>query len=124
MYFTTKQKQLLYAALMSYGNKLSDMTKEIPNEIKITNMIMDKARQSWDLAIKINKLDDEDMSPRYPTKELRDFADVLEDNDYHQIRINGSHYIFSNGENIISVNKNLNRMVRKRLIKENNLVER
>ena len=124
MYFTIEQKQLLYAALMSYGNKLSDMTKETPNEIKITNMIMDKARQSWDLAIKIIKLDDEDMSPRYPTKELRDFADVLEDNGYYQIRTNGSYYIFSNGKNTISVNKNLNRMVRRRLIKENNLVER
>ena len=73
MYFTTKQKQLLYAALMSYGDKLSDMTKEIPNEIEITNMIMDKARQSWDLAIKIIKLDEEDMSSRYPSKELKNF---------------------------------------------------
>ena len=124
MYFTTKQKQLLYAALMSYGDKLSDMTKEIPNEIEITNMIMDKARQSWDLAIKIIKLDEEDMSSRYPSKELKNFADVLENNGYHQIRTNGIYYIFSNGKNIISVNKNLNRMVRKRLIKENNLVER
>ena len=128
MNFTTEQKQLLYSALISYGNKLSNIAKEIPNEIEITDMITDKAKQSWNLAREIIKdneeEDDEDMSRRYPTKELSDFADILKYNGYHQIRINGSHYIFSNGKNTISANKDLNRMVRRRLIKENNLVER
>ena len=55
MNFTTEQKQLLYSALMSYGNKLSDMAKEIPNEIRITDMMTDKARQSWNLAREIIK---------------------------------------------------------------------
>ena len=129
MYFTAEQKQLLYAALMSYGNKLSDMAKEIPNETVITDMMTDKAKQSWDLAREIIKLkneeeDDEDMSRRYPTKELSDFADILKNNGYREIRSNGSHFIFSNGKNTISANKDLNKMVRIRLIKENNLIER
>ena len=128
MYFTSEQKQLLYAALISYGNKLSDIAKEIPNEIEITDMITDKAKQSRNLAREIIKdneeEDDEDMSRMYPTKELREFADVLKSNGYHEARRNGSHYIFTNGKNTISANKDLNKMVRKRLIKENNLVER
>lgn len=128
MYFTSEQKQLLYAALISYGNKLSDIAKEIPNEIEITDMITDKAKQSWNLAREIIKdneeEDDEDMSREYPTKELREFANVLKRNGYHETRRNGSHYIFTNGKNTISANKDLNKMVRKRLIKENNLVER
>ena len=128
MYFTSEQKQLLYAALISYGNKLSDIAKEIPNEIEITDMITDKAKQSWNLAREIIKdneeEDDEDMSRTYPTKELREFADVLKSNGYHEARRNGSHYIFTNGKNTISANKDLNKMVRKRLIKENNLIER
>lgn len=128
MNFTSEQKQLLYAALISYGNKLSDIAKEIPNEIKITDMITDKATQSWNLAREIIKdneeEDDEDMSREYPTKELREFANVLKSNGYHETRRNGSHYIFTNGKNTISANKDLNKMVRKRLIKENNLVER
>ena len=55
MNFTTEQKQLLYSALMSYGNKLSNMAKEIPNEIRITSMMANKARQSWNLAREIIK---------------------------------------------------------------------
>ncbi len=127
MFLTTEQKQLIYAALMSYGNKLSDTAKEIPNEITITDMITDKAKQSWNLAreiIKDEEEEDEDMSRIYPTKELRDFADILKSNGYREIRRNGSHFIFTNGKNTISANKDLNRMVRKRLIKENNLIER
>ena len=55
MNFTTEQKQLLYSALMSYGNKLSDMAKEISNEIGITSMRANKARKSWNLAREIIK---------------------------------------------------------------------
>ena len=64
------------------------------------------------------------MSKQYVTKEMKEFVPLLEKNGYREIRSNGSHFIYSNGHNTISVNKNLNRMVRKRLIKENNLVER
>lgn len=59
MNFTSEQKQLLYAALISYGNKLSDIAKEIPNEIEITDMITDKAKQSWNLAREIIKDNEE-----------------------------------------------------------------
>ena len=60
MNFTTEQKQLLYSALISYGNKLSNMAKEIPNEIWITDMMTDKARQSWNLAREIIKDNEEE----------------------------------------------------------------
>ena len=58
------------------------------------------------------------------TKQMREFVPILEHNGYREIRSNGSHFIYSNGTNQITVNKDLNKMVRKRLIKENNLVER
>lgn len=58
------------------------------------------------------------------TKEMREFVPVLISNGYREIRSNGSHFIYSNGIRQITVNKDLNKMVRKRLIKENNLRER
>ena len=63
------------------------------------------------------------MCQRKP-KKIREFEPILKANGYRKIRSNGSHFIYSNGTNQITVNKNLNKMVRKRLIKENNLVER
>ncbi len=56
------------------------------------------------------------------TKEMRGFLPILTSNGYHEVRSNGSHFIFTNGKNTISVNKDLNRMVKQRLIKENNLL--
>ena len=64
------------------------------------------------------------MGRVYETKEMRDFKPILKRNGYREIRSNGSHFIYSNGMNQITVNKDLNKMVRKRLIKENNLIER
>ena len=58
------------------------------------------------------------------TKQMREFEPILKANGYREIRSNGSHFIYSNGTNQITVNKDLNKMVRKRLIKENNLIER
>ena len=58
------------------------------------------------------------------TKEMREFEPILKANGYHEIRIRGSHFIYGNGKNQITVNKDLNKMVRRRLIKENNLIER
>lgn len=58
------------------------------------------------------------------TKEMRSFVPILIGNGYREIRSNGSHFIYSNGTNQITVNKDLNKMVRRRLIKENNLIER
>ena len=58
------------------------------------------------------------------TKQMREFEPILKANGYHEIRSRGSHFIYSNGTNQITVNKDLNKMVRRRLIKENNLIER
>lgn len=58
------------------------------------------------------------------TKEMRSFVPILISNGYREIRSNGSHFVYSNGTNKITVNKDLNKMVRRRLIKENNLIER
>lgn len=61
------------------------------------------------------------MCKRKP-KNLREFEPILKANGYHEIRSRGSHFMYGNGKNHITVNKNLNKMVQLRLIKENNLV--
>lgn len=53
--FTDDELQLIYAALMAYGNKLSDMAKEIPNEMGVVDKMTDRAKDSWMLARKIIK---------------------------------------------------------------------
>lgn len=53
MKFTQEELQLLYAACMSYGDKLSEIIKSIPNEE--TNGLSDRAKDSWNLARKITK---------------------------------------------------------------------
>lgn len=53
MEFTQEELQLLYAACMSYGDKLSEIIKSIPNEE--TNMLSDRAKDSWNLARKITE---------------------------------------------------------------------
>lgn len=57
------------------------------------------------------------------TKQLREFEPILLRNGYRFARSNGSHFIYMNRttHKTITVNKDLNRMVRERLIKENNL---
>ena len=57
------------------------------------------------------------------TKEMREFVPILRKNGYRLARSHGSHFVYINRvtHRHISVNKNLNRMVRERLIKENNL---
>ncbi len=54
MEFTQEELQLLYAACMSYGDKLSQILKSIPNEGEIIlNRLSDRAKDSWNLARKI-----------------------------------------------------------------------
>ena len=53
MKLTDKQRELIYAALMTYGDKLSNTLKEIPNEFEITDKLADKAKESWNLAREI-----------------------------------------------------------------------
>ena len=59
------------------------------------------------------------------TKQLREFEPILSRNGYKLARCKESHFIYMNrtSHRIITVNKDLNKMVRERLIKENNLVE-
>ena len=56
------------------------------------------------------------------TKALREFEPLLRNNGYKLKRIKGSHYIYSNGKHTVAVNKDLNRMVKKRLVKEMEMV--
>lgn len=58
-------------------------------------------------------------------KQLREFEPILYRNGYRFARCKGSHFTYMNrtSHKIITVNKDLNRMVRERLIKENNLME-
>lgn len=62
------------------------------------------------------------MSERM-TKQMREFVPILHKNGYHKARSKGSHFTYINRttHKIIVVNKDLNKMVRERLIKENNL---
>lgn len=56
MEFTQEELQLLYAACMSYGDKLSQILKSIPNEGEIVlDKLSDKAKDSWNLARKITE---------------------------------------------------------------------
>lgn len=58
------------------------------------------------------------------TKEMREFSPILSRNGFTYARANGSHFIYVNRKTgkHISVNKDLNKEVRSRLIKENCLV--
>ena len=51
--FTQEELQLLYVACMSYGDKLAEIIKSIPNEE--TNKLSDRAKESWNLARKITE---------------------------------------------------------------------
>lgn len=57
--FTEEELQLLYAACMSYGNKLSEIVKSIPNEsfaingLEHMHGLADRAKDSWNLARRI-----------------------------------------------------------------------
>lgn len=59
--FTQEELQLLYAACMSYGDKLSEIVKSIPNESFAINGLghmhglSDRAKDSWSLAVKITE---------------------------------------------------------------------
>ena len=51
---TQEELQLIYAACMSYGDKLSEIIKSIPNEDEtILDNLADKAKGSWNLAKKL-----------------------------------------------------------------------
>lgn len=47
---TEEVRDLIYAALMSYGNSLSEMAKKIPNEPDIESKLIEKSKDAWLLA--------------------------------------------------------------------------
>ena len=51
--FSINELNLMYAALMEYGNTLSNMAKNLPNESEIMDLLSKKAKESWDMAVKI-----------------------------------------------------------------------
>lgn len=54
--FTQEELQLIYAACMSYGDKLVAIKKSIPDEGKIVlDNLADRAKESWNLARKITE---------------------------------------------------------------------
>lgn len=59
--FTYEELQLLYAACMSYGDKLSNIIKEIPNELVAINGIgqihglSGRSEDAWNIARKITE---------------------------------------------------------------------
>lgn len=56
MEFTQEELQLLYAACMSYGDKLSQILKNIPDEGEIIlNRLSDRTKDSWNLVRKITE---------------------------------------------------------------------
>lgn len=57
------------------------------------------------------------------TKQLREIEPILSCNGYKLVRCKGSHFIYMNRttHKIISVNKDLNKMVRRMIVKENKL---
>ena len=52
----------------------------------------------------------------------REFEQLLNENGYEFARCKGSHFIYKKGDKTVSVPKNLNSMIGRRLIKEYNLI--
>ena len=48
-------------------------------------------------------------------KMIRDFEPLLKSNGYHLSRINGSHFIYSNGDATIAVNKDLSKGILRKI---------
>lgn len=61
---------------------------------------------------------------KYKVFTTREFEKILKQNNYLKIRTKGDHMIFEHTEtkNKITINANINPMVCRRLIKENNLI--
>lgn len=51
----------------------------------------------------------------------REFHRILLDNGFELVRTRGSHYVFKRGDEEIVTNKDINKMVIRRLIKTHNL---
>lgn len=51
----------------------------------------------------------------------REFHRILLDNGFELVRTRGSHYVFKRGEEELVTNKDINKMIIRRLIKTHNL---
>ena len=56
------------------------------------------------------------------TYNRREFEHLLNKNGYELVRCRGSHFVYKKESTTISVPKNLNKMIGRRLIKEYNLI--
>ena len=65
------------------------------------------------------------MSKIRYTKEMREIVPVLTRNGFTYARRKGSHFVYINRQTgkHVTINKDLNREVKARIIKENNLLE-
>lgn len=59
---------------------------------------------------------------RFKTYNRREFERLLNENGYELARSRGSHFVYKKESITISVPKNLNKMIGRRLIKEYNLI--
>lgn len=55
MEFTLEELQLMYNALMAYGNEVSDCAKKFPNE-EFADVMSNKAKAAWQLAREITEI--------------------------------------------------------------------
>lgn len=53
----------------------------------------------------------------------KEFEKLLVNNGFSLQRVKGSHFIYKKGTDLISIPKNLNKMISRRLIKEYHLIE-
>ncbi len=53
--------------------------------------------------------------------DAKEMKKILHNNGFRCVRTRGSHFIYSDGRNTISINKDLNCMVARRLLKQYNL---
>lgn len=60
--------------------------------------------------------------PKHQAVNFGDFVRMLNDNGYSELRKSGGHHTFGNDKgNRITVNYNLNKMVARRIVRENGL---
>ena len=106
--------QFLYAN----GDSYNFMNMETYEQIELTkDQLGDDALYLTAISLE----DDETYQYDVVAEEVSSMQKILKENKYTLIRIKGSHFVYSNGERTVAINKDLNMMVAKRLIKENEL---
>ena len=125
-----------YGLMETVCMKRTDLNLRKKLVTKLMNMLQTRLRNGKQMAVMMGKrqlistslLNTTERRIMTKVKEysFREFRRLLIDNGYVFLRNAGDHYIFSNGICTISIpdhGKKLNRMVCRRLIKENNLKE-